>query len=154
MSFLGNKTGKETGSREVSAGIVVFARDNVLIILNRFNEWVLPKGKIEPGETSFQAALREVLEETGVKAEIVCSLGTTDYTYVSDVTGEPVEKTVHWYAGTATQSDDGFPPHARPQKEEGISSAEFTSWSVAMALLTYDSDLVALAREKLRSRAR
>jgi 8-oxo-dGTP pyrophosphatase MutT (NUDIX family) len=39
---------------------------------NRF-EWVLPKGHIEPGEDSRSAARREVLEETGITAEIVGS---------------------------------------------------------------------------------
>jgi 8-oxo-dGTP pyrophosphatase MutT (NUDIX family) len=133
----------------VSAGIVVFADDSVLIILNRYGEWVLPKGKIEPFETPHQAALREVLEETSVEAGITCSLGTTEYTYLSDVTGELVDKTVHWYAGTAMQSDDGAPPHAEPQREEGISSAGFVPWKVAVSMLKYDSNLVTLARKQL-----
>ena len=134
--------------REVSAGIVVFAGDRVLIILNRYGEWVLPKGKLEPLRPR-QAALREVLEETCVEAVILCSLGTTEYTYVSDVTGELVDKTVYWYGGTVSNCDDGSFPHAVPQEEEGISSAGFVPWQVAVSMLKYDSNLVTLARKQL-----
>lgn len=38
--------------------------------------WVLPKGHIEPGESPEQAAVREVLEETGVRARVVEFLTT------------------------------------------------------------------------------
>ena len=37
--------------------------------------WVFPKGHIEEGETSERAAVREVLEEAGVRAAVVISLG-------------------------------------------------------------------------------
>ena len=75
---------------------------------------------------------RQVLEETGVRAEIMCSLGATDYTYVSDVTGELVDKTVYWYAGAPVGNDDGVYPHTEPQREEGISHAQFVSWQMCI----------------------
>jgi 8-oxo-dGTP diphosphatase len=43
------------------------------------DEWVLPKGHIEPGEKSEDAAIREVEEETGVVARIVAPLKTTEF---------------------------------------------------------------------------
>jgi 8-oxo-dGTP pyrophosphatase MutT (NUDIX family)/uncharacterized membrane protein YedE/YeeE len=43
------------------------------------SQWVLPKGKINPGESQPQAAIREVREEAGVKARIVCPLGLVQY---------------------------------------------------------------------------
>jgi 8-oxo-dGTP pyrophosphatase MutT (NUDIX family) len=41
------------------------------------NHWVLPKGHIDPGETLAEAALREVQEETGVRARIVKPIGVS-----------------------------------------------------------------------------
>ena len=46
--------------------------------------WDFPKGHVEQGESSEQAALREVEEETGVKAEIVEKVGKTEYFYFQD----------------------------------------------------------------------
>lgn len=43
------------------------------------NDWVLPKGHIEPGEDLRTAALRELKEEGGVDGRLVRSLGKVDY---------------------------------------------------------------------------
>ena len=45
----------------------------------RYDDWSLPKGKVDPGESHIQAAYREVLEETGVKAIFGPEVGTVDY---------------------------------------------------------------------------
>ena len=42
-------------------------------------EWVLPKGNLSNGESHGDAALREVREETGVAARIVCPIETVEY---------------------------------------------------------------------------
>src|SRR3989338_6656131 len=56
----------------ISAGIIVFrkTKDGVkfLILYHGGNYWNFPKGKIESEEKSWQAALREVREETGLKS--------------------------------------------------------------------------------------
>jgi len=44
-------------------------------------DWTFPKGKLDPGETFEQAALREVLEETNMVCEVVRFVGTTNYTH-------------------------------------------------------------------------
>ena len=43
--------------------------------------WVLPKGRPESGESSEEAARREVLEETGLSTRIVCHLGDIRYRF-------------------------------------------------------------------------
>lgn len=140
---------------EVSAGVVVFRGDQVLVIKNRFGEWVLPKGKVEPGETPEAAALREVEEETGVRAEILRPAGTSEYTYISEHTGEPVDKVVYWFLGREAGAPVGGGPGEgagpTPQREEGISAACFVPWQEAVAVLKYDGALVrSAAAEALR----
>jgi 8-oxo-dGTP pyrophosphatase MutT (NUDIX family) len=50
----------------------------VITAKNNPYHWVLPKGHIDPGETPATAAQREVLEETGVEAKILQSVGSTE----------------------------------------------------------------------------
>jgi 8-oxo-dGTP pyrophosphatase MutT (NUDIX family) len=65
------------------AGGIVFRYDgdkpSYLVITAKKNphHWVLPKGHIDPGETITEAALREVQEETGVKARIIVPVGVS-----------------------------------------------------------------------------
>ena len=47
----------------------------------KYNDWCLPKGKLEQDEAIEQAALREIREETGCHAQITGLVGTTAYTY-------------------------------------------------------------------------
>lgn len=58
--------------REITAGIIVFRRTReglkFLILYHRGGYWNFPKGHIEAEEKSWQAALREVREETGLKS--------------------------------------------------------------------------------------
>ena len=44
-----------------------------------YDDWTLPKGKIEPDESPEECALREVREETGLRCELVRPLGCTAY---------------------------------------------------------------------------
>ena len=46
----------------------------------RYDDWSLPKGKLDPGETFEEAALREVWEETGLRARLVRELPAVHYT--------------------------------------------------------------------------
>jgi 8-oxo-dGTP pyrophosphatase MutT (NUDIX family) len=98
---------------EVSAGGVVYrpgaAKGEFEVALaarrTRRGElaWGLAKGAIEPGETEDQAALREVLEETGLETEIEADLGEIRYVYVWE--GIRVRKRVRFYLMLATGGD-------------------------------------------------
>jgi 8-oxo-dGTP diphosphatase len=67
----------------MAAGGIVLRRGAVPLIAivrqRKRNEWVLPKGKLDDGETPKQAAHREVLEETGHEVAIHEFLGTLVY---------------------------------------------------------------------------
>ena len=97
-----------------SCGGVVIYRGKILALYksykNRYEGWVLPKGTVEPGETHIQTALREVREESGVKATVVKYIGKSHYNFT--VPEDIVTKEVHWYLMTA----DNY--HSRPQREE------------------------------------
>ena len=87
-----------------AAGGVVVRDGHVLLVHRaRYDDWSLPKGKLEPGETWEAAALREVEEETGVRGRLGEFLGESHYT----VKGTP--KTVRWWR--MATDDEGAPSH-------------------------------------------
>ena len=104
---------------EVSAGgIVRFG--NAILLLKKFNgHWVLPKGRVEKGEGLKAAALREVFEETGIKAEIIEYIGKINYNFMNIRGDKNINKTVHWFLMTAKNME------CIPQKKEGFIEAQF-----------------------------
>ena len=94
--------------------------------------WVLPKGTVENGETHEQTALREVHEETGVKATIIEYLGKSEYTF--NIPHDIVEKEVHWYLMT---SDSYF---SRPQREEFFTHSGYYRYIEAYHLLKFPNE--------------
>jgi 8-oxo-dGTP pyrophosphatase MutT (NUDIX family) len=90
--------------KETSAGGVVFRRvgDDVEVVIAEQCDRItakrtirLPKGKIDAGESAEQAAVREVVEETGFQARSVNPLGSVQYFY-DDAEGR-VSKEVHYF---------------------------------------------------------
>lgn len=87
--------------REYSAGGIVLHNGKVLMIKNaalrdpKKAYWGFPKGHIDPGESSKNAALREIKEETKITAQIVGKLGESQYVFTRS--GERIVKHVDYY---------------------------------------------------------
>ena len=58
----------------------------VIVHRPKYDDWTLPKGKTEPGESDEECALREVEEETGLRCELLEELESSSY---SDASGRP-----------------------------------------------------------------
>ncbi|MEA2362140.1 MAG: 8-oxo-dGTP diphosphatase [Thermoleophilaceae bacterium] len=112
---------------EAAGGVVMRDGRVALVHRPRYDDWTLPKGKLDPGESYEQAALREVREETGLRARLVRELPSTDYS----VRGRP--KVVRYWL-MDVESDPGFEPNSEVDEVRWLSPRD------AAALLTYDRD--------------
>jgi ADP-ribose pyrophosphatase YjhB (NUDIX family) len=117
-----------------AGGLVLDDEGRVLLIrardLRSRPVWTLPKGTLITGETSADAALREVREETGWRCELVRELEAVTYWFQRD--GDRVRKTVRWFL-------------MRPLEKEGehdheVDEVAWTTREEALARLRYDSD--------------
>lgn len=105
---------------EAAGGLVKNSMDKILVI-NRFDRWDLPKGKVEQGETYQEAAVREVSEECGIpKPFIVRQLPSTFHTYEND--GKQYLKRIYWFEMIYKGSDE-----LNPLKKEGITEARWVN---------------------------
>ena len=102
---------------DAAGGMVLNSENNLLMIL-RNNRWDLPKGKIEKGEETDEAALREVEEECGLhELKLVKQLSTTYHTY--NLKSERILKRTYWFLMTTAEHQ------LIPQSEEGITEAHW-----------------------------
>jgi 8-oxo-dGTP diphosphatase len=119
-----------------AAGGVVISEGRVALIHRpKYDDWSLPKGKLDAGESWEEAALREVREETGVPCRLLDELPGSSY---ADNRGRP--KTVRYWR----MEPDGEPG------EIDVSEVDELRWvapAEALALLSYarDRDVVAAA---------
>jgi 8-oxo-dGTP pyrophosphatase MutT (NUDIX family) len=92
-------TKPDTIVKEISAGGVVAGPEGLLLIkvenLQGAVLWTFPKGHLEAGETAEQAALREVVEETGWRCRVTKPFLEVQYSFRHS--GRRVDKTVHWF---------------------------------------------------------
>ncbi|MBO4587494.1 MAG: NUDIX domain-containing protein [Bacteroidales bacterium] len=100
-----------------AAGGIVSAPDGRTLLINRNDRWDLPKGKVEDGESTSQAALREVSEETGVENLTIGPLLTSTF-HIYNTYGDWTLKQTWWYLMTTH-----LPSPTKPQSEEGITQA-------------------------------
>lgn len=76
----------------------------LLVHRKRYNDWSLPKGKLNQGETLVECAFRETLEETGVEVDIQTPLDT-----ISFEVGSALKTVSYWRA--AVRKDRGHVPN-------------------------------------------
>jgi 8-oxo-dGTP pyrophosphatase MutT (NUDIX family) len=106
----------------------------------------LPKGHIDPGETTQQAAQREVREEAGVVAEPVQRLGEVRYWYRRE--GRPIPKAVEFFLFQYISGDPG-------EHDDEVEEARWLSLHEAEEALSYEGEreMVGLALAALRGAA-
>jgi 8-oxo-(d)GTP phosphatase len=123
---------------EAAGGVVLRVNDGdveVLVVHRvRYDDWSLPKGKLDPGEEVGAAAVREVEEETGVLAELGEELTTITYAVADGV------KRVRWFRMWPV---DGDPADRPPDREVDI--ARWVRIGDVAPLLTYGHDREVLA---------
>lgn len=120
--------------KEKSCGAIVSKIINgtpLILLIRHMNggHWAFPKGHVEENETEVQTATREILEETGLHAEI-----DTGFRYV--VTYSPKEnvvKDVVYFS--ATTKDESLQMQA-----EEVTDIKWVNLCEAMEILTYDND--------------
>jgi 8-oxo-dGTP pyrophosphatase MutT (NUDIX family) len=117
-----------------------------LIATRNKSRWGLPKGAVTAGETSEAAALREVLEETGLQARIVKPLDTIEYHFRAGDT--LIQKTVDFYLM------DYVGGELEPQLSE-VDAVEWVELSAALRRASFDSErkLLEMVRQELVSRS-
>jgi len=115
---------------EVRAAGGVVVRDGTVLVVHRprYDDWSLPKGKLDDGESWEEAALREVLEETGVGGRLVRELDDDRYI---DRKGRP--KRVRWWLMEAV-AVDGHEP------DEEVDEVRWVALEEAARLLSYAHD--------------
>lgn len=127
---------------ETSAGgVVIRIADGhplYLLIRDSYQNWGFPKGHIEDGEAPEAAAIREVLEETGIgDVTVRGAIATIDWFF--RFRGQLIHKVCHFFLMETTDSS------TRPQRAEGITACWWTRFDEANGVISYPN-----ARDVLR----
>jgi 8-oxo-dGTP diphosphatase len=112
---------------EAAGGVVLRGGRVAVVHRPKYDDWSLPKGKLDPGESFEDAALREVEEETGLRCSLVRELPAVQY----EVRGRP--KLVRYWA-MEVEGETPFEPN------EEVDEIRWLEPDEALALLSYDRD--------------
>ena len=116
-------------ARTIEAAGGVVERDGLIAIVHRprYDDWSLPKGKLDKNESAERAALREVQEETGLSCQLIEELDPVSYT---DNRGRP--KNVRYWRMKVLSGE--FEVNDEVDELRWLSKAE------ALDLLSYEHD--------------
>jgi 8-oxo-dGTP pyrophosphatase MutT (NUDIX family) len=107
----------------IAGGGVVVNENNQVLFIYRRKKWDLPKGKLDPGEDIKACAIREVMEETGIRNLTIGNLIiVTTHSYEEN--GMNMQKETHWFEMKASTIDNSI---LTPQLEEEIEKIEWVS---------------------------
>lgn len=126
----------------LAAGGIVLDNDTGtprVLVVHRpsYDDWSFPKGKLDPGETVEEAALRELKEETGLECRIIRKLATTRYDYRTRK-GRLRPKAVHYFLMERVSGDIKAPGVE-------VDRAEWFDFDEAARRLSYEQDRKLLA---------
>ncbi|HAL25091.1 TPA: hypothetical protein DDZ49_00480 [Candidatus Wolfebacteria bacterium] len=134
--------------REISAGIIAYRTTaegpRFLILYHGHNYWNFPKGKIESEEKSFQTAVREVREETGLTRNDLRfneNFKTSEnFTFWRNK--EKIYKTIVFYLAETAQQRIKLPEQTDAQGEKHEGYGWFTYKEALKVLTKEDSQRV------------
>ncbi len=135
--------GRTRARQEVSAGGVVFRMNGgqplFLLIRDSYANWGFPKGHLEQGEAPEHAAVREVVEETGLAAvDSRGSIETIDWYF--RFRGRLIHKVCHFYLMEAIDE------RTSPQRAEGITECQWVTYEEATRMISYANARAVLKR--------
>ena len=137
---------------ETSAGGIVVRHDGervlYLLIRDSYDNWGFPKGHVEPGERPEDAAMREVIEETGVPdVHLRGAIHTVDWYF--RFRGRLIHKVCHFFLMETAHADTS------PQEDEGITACRWEPFDAAVDLVSYENarDVLRRAHDLVRARA-
>jgi 8-oxo-dGTP diphosphatase len=110
---------REAGDRKIEIA---------LIHRPKYDDWTLPKGKIDDGESALQCAFRELVEETGIRATFTRQLGSVDY----EESGQ--RKRVIFWAAQCAQDSSAF------MANDEVDQLRWLSVEESLTVATYKSD--------------
>jgi 8-oxo-dGTP pyrophosphatase MutT (NUDIX family) len=133
---------------QISAGGVAFRKQDgrievALISVGDEGRWQLPKGIVDKGESTEQAAVREVREEAGIDTEVVERIDKVEYWYFWNEDGRRVRyhKFVYFYLLRYKSGD------VRDHDRE-VNEARWVEIDEAIELLAFDSEKKVLKKAK------
>lgn len=116
------------------AGGIVFADNDVFLLMSDRGEWVMPKGVIRSHNRSNDVALWRVEDEAGIHAEIIGIAGNTRYDFFSESRQSEVSNRIQWFAMRA--ADHQF----HISYEQGFLNGGYFPYDRALEMLTFDCD--------------